>query len=101
METVIEEVEEPHRLIERGHGSRMDRMDLGTAWELVDGHGGTTNETVTFWTEPSTHVDSARSKLGASRWYRKQWKRALKRLQSLVENDDPIEPVRVAGTSRI
>jgi hypothetical protein len=103
METVIAEQEPPHKLIERGHGSRHDRMKLGTAWELVggDGPGATTEVTVTFWTEADNHVDVALGKLGAGRWYRKQWRKSLKRLRDLIENDEPIQPLRVAGASRI
>jgi len=102
METVISEQEAPYRLIERGRGSRQDRMKLGTAWELVDGPGASTTEiTVTFWTEPDNHVDNALGKLGAGRWYRKQWKKSLRRLRDLIENDEPIQPLRVAGASRI
>jgi uncharacterized protein YndB with AHSA1/START domain len=101
IETVISEQEAPHRLIERGHGSRQDRMELGTAWELVDGPGATTEVTVTFWTEPDNRVDSALGKLGAGRWYRKQWRKSLQRLRDLIENDEPIQPLRVAGASRI
>lgn len=101
METVIDEIEPPHRLIERGHGARADRMEFGTAWELVEGPGSTTDITVTFWGEASNAADSARARLGAARWYRRQWKRALKRLRALLEDEQPIEPLRVAGTSRI
>ncbi len=102
METVISEQEAPYRLIERGRGSRQDRMKLGTAWELVDGPGVSTTEiTVTFWTEPDNHVDNALGKLGAGRWYKKQWKKSLRRLRDLIENDEPIQPLRVAGASRI
>lgn len=101
METVVEEVEPPHRLLERGRGSRADRMEIGTGWELVEGPASTTELTVTFWADPSNPADAARSKLGASGWYRRRWKRALRRLRALVENEERIEPVRVAGTSRI
>src|SRR5680860_1204074 len=47
METVITELDPPHRLIERGRGSRADRMDVGTGWELVEA-AGSTEVTVTF-----------------------------------------------------
>ena len=57
--------------------------------------------TVTFWGQGSKAVDSARARLGAARWYRRQWKRALNRLRALLEEEQPIEPLRVAGTSRI
>jgi uncharacterized protein YndB with AHSA1/START domain len=101
METVVTEVEAPHRLIETGQGARTDRMKIGTAWELVEGPGQTTEVSVTFWAEPDTHVDAAKSKLGASRWYGKQWKRALKRLRDKLEAGEPLEPLVVAGGSRL
>ncbi len=101
METVITEIEAPHRLIERGRGSRADRMELGTGWELVEAPGATTELTVTFWADATNPVDAARSRLGARRWYRRQWRRALGRLQTLLEGDRAIEPLQVAGTSRI
>jgi uncharacterized protein YndB with AHSA1/START domain len=101
METVIERVEPPHLLLERGRGSRADRMGTGTAWELVEGPGSTTELTVTFWIEAGNPFDAVRSRLGAERWYRRAWQRALRRLQELLEGGEPIEPLRVAGTSRI
>lgn len=99
METVITELDPPHRLIERGRGSRADRMDVGTAWELVEA-AGSTEVTVTFWIEAENRVDKGLSRLGAGRWYRKQWKTALKRLRDMLESGQPLEPISVAGASR-
>lgn len=101
METVIVEQDAPHRILEEGRGSRADRMKLGTAWELVEGPASTTELTVTFWAEPEKRADIAKGKLGAARWYRKQWKLALRRLRDMLESGDPIEPIRVAGASRV
>src|SRR5215210_502109 len=39
METVIEEVSAPHRIVERGKGGRLDRIPIQTAWELAEGPG--------------------------------------------------------------
>jgi uncharacterized protein YndB with AHSA1/START domain len=101
LETVITELEPPHRIVERGHGSRADRMAVGTAWELVDGPGATTEVEVAFWFEADSPIDAAKAKLGAERWYRKQWTTALRRLRDLLEAGETIEPLRVAGTSRL
>jgi uncharacterized protein YndB with AHSA1/START domain len=101
METVIAEVDAPHRLIEEGKGARWDRMKIGTAWELVEGPGSTTEVAVTFWADAESHSDVAKSKLGASRWYEKQWKKALKRLRDKLEAGEPFEPLVVAGGSRV
>lgn len=100
METVVTEVDAPHRLIESGRGARADRMRTGTAWELVEGPGSTTEVTVTFWAEPENPVDAAKSKLGASRWYEKQWRKALRRLRDKLEGGEPLQPLVVAGASR-
>jgi len=99
METVVTEVEDPHMLLERGRGARIDRMPTGTGWELVECAGSMTDVTVSFWTEPAHPVDKLKD-LGSAGWYERQWKRALSRLRDLVESDAGIEPLHVAGASR-
>ena len=101
MESVIDEVEAPHRLVERGRGSRADRMKTGTAWELVEGPTGTTEVTVSFWTEPGHLLDRLKAKLGAERWYAKQWRKSLARLSSLVESGEQVPALQVGGADRI
>ena len=54
METVIAELEEPHMILERGRGARIDRMPIGIGWELVESAGTMCDVPVTFWTEPDT-----------------------------------------------
>ena len=100
METVIEEVEEPYRVYERGRSGRTDRVPVFTVWELVDGPGQTTQAAVSFWTEPSHPLDRARELLGASRWYRRQWRRAIRRLGEVAETGEAAERVLVAGGGR-
>jgi uncharacterized protein YndB with AHSA1/START domain len=101
MDTVVTEIEEPYRLVERGRGGHANRMRVGTAWELTESAGSTTDVTVSFWTEPENPLDAIRGKLGAGRWYARQWKRALRRLRELIESGDEVVPVRVAGASRV
>lgn len=101
METVITELDPPHRIVETGRGSRADRMPVGTAWELVEGPTATTEVTVTFWADAHSPADAAKGKLGAERWYRRQWKKALERLRDRLERGEALEPLRVAGASRI
>jgi uncharacterized protein YndB with AHSA1/START domain len=100
METVIDEVEPPHRIIERGHCGRWDRIPVNTAWELTEGPGETSEVKLTFWTEPSTHIDRFKQALGARRWYRRRWARALRRLKDALESDRAVERVEVAGAER-
>lgn len=100
IESVVTELERPHMVLERGRGSRGDRMPVGTAWELVEGPGSTTRVRVSFWTEPSHPIDRLKDRFGSERWHRRQWKRALSRLRELCENDLDPSPLQVAGASR-
>lgn len=100
MESVVAESDEPHRVLERGRGGRWDRIPVTTVWELAAGPGRGCEVSLTFWTDPSHPLDVVRERLGAGRWYRRQWRRALRRLKELAESERPVEPVRVAGASR-
>ena len=100
METVIAELEPPHMLVERGRGSRGDRMPVVTAWELVENARTMTDVSVSFWTEPGKLGDVIKDRMASAGWHRRQWKRALGRLRDLLESDAPIESLHVAGASR-
>jgi len=101
MESVITELDAPHMVLERGRGSRIDRMPVGIGWELIENTGTMTDLTVSFWTEPSHFVDKGKDRMASAGWYERQWRRAVKRLRDLVESDEGIEPLRVAGASRL
>jgi len=101
METVIEELDPPYLVREAGRGSRMDRMPVFTAWEMVDAGPEATEVTVSFWTEPTNVFDKLKGSLGAARWYRRQYARALRRLREILESSEAVEPLRVGGASRI
>jgi hypothetical protein len=102
METVIEEILPPHRILERGKGGRLDRIPILTVWELVEGPGAETCEvTVSFWSEPAHPLDRLRERLGGERFYRRQWSLALSRLKELIESGEPARRVVVAGAERI
>lgn len=99
IQTVISELEEPYLVLERGQGSRLDRMALGTAWELVPNGGTMTDVTVSFWTEPHHPLDKLKDRALGAPWHRRQWNHALERLRDLVESESEIEPLQVAGAS--
>jgi uncharacterized protein YndB with AHSA1/START domain len=101
METVIEEVSPPHRILERGRGGRLDRIPIETGWELAEAGAEGCEVTVTFQTSPSHPVDRLREKLGASLFYRRQWSIALSRLKELMESGRTPPRVRVAGGARV
>jgi uncharacterized protein YndB with AHSA1/START domain len=100
METAIAEIESPHLIVETGRGARIDRMPVGTAWELTEAGGGMTEARVSFWTEPSHHVDKLKDRLSPDGWHRRRWRRALIRLRDLAEADVRIERLHVAGASQ-
>jgi uncharacterized protein YndB with AHSA1/START domain len=101
METVLATVETPHLIVESGRGGRLDRMEVGTAWELTDAGAGMTEVRVSFWTEPTHRMDEFKDRLGSTGWHRRQWKRALARLRDLIEADAGIERLQVAGSSQL
>lgn len=102
LETVIVEASSPYRILERGRGGRWDRIPITTAWELVTQPGGRGCElTLSFWTEPASLLDRLREKLGAERYYRRQWSIALSRLKELIESRRAAEHLVVAGGDRL
>jgi uncharacterized protein YndB with AHSA1/START domain len=102
MDTVIVECARPHRILERGRSGRLDRVPTTTGWELVEGPGGTgCDVTVSFWTEPANRFDRLRERLGAERYYRRQWSTALARLKDLIESGRAPDRVVVAGGDRV
>jgi uncharacterized protein YndB with AHSA1/START domain len=101
METVIEEVSPPHRILERGRGGRLDRIPIVTGWDLVESGSHGCEVTVSFSTEPTHFLDRLRERLGAELFYRRQWSIALSRLKELIESDLPPARVVVAGGARL
>lgn len=101
MDTVIVEVEPHHLISEDGHCGRLNRTPVFTSWELLEGAGGETTVTLTFWTEPAHALDRAREMFGAGRWYTRKWSVALRRLKRLIEEDGPLPRVGVGGGARV
>lgn len=99
MDTAIAELEEPHRILERGRGGRGNRIPWTTLWELTEGTGSLTRVRVSQWTEPSNPFDRALEvSLGASIWLRRGWSQALRRLRDQLESGEHAPPhVVVAG----
>jgi uncharacterized protein YndB with AHSA1/START domain len=99
MDTVIDEVEPPHRLVERGRGGRGNRIPATTVWELTEGPGSLTTVRVSHWTEPSNPIDRAVEILaGNARAAQRGWREALRRLRDQLESDAASPtPLAVAG----
>ncbi|MFL5908637.1 MAG: hypothetical protein ACJ75Z_13705 [Solirubrobacterales bacterium] len=98
METVIAEASSPHRIVEHGRGGRLDRIPMRIVWELRE--GPTTIVALTFWTAPTSHFDRIRE-VGRTRWWRRRWSKALRRLRALVESGADVEHTGVGGGDRL
>lgn len=99
MDTTIVELASPHRIVERGHGGRVNRIPSNTVWEVLEGSGSLTRVRVAHWTEPSNPLDRALDALGgASIWQERGWREALRRLRDQLEAGAAPEPsLAVAG----
>lgn len=95
MDTTVVESEEPHRLVEHGHGGRGNRIPSRTVWELTEGPGSLTKVRVTYWTEPGP-LDRGLELLSfASIPYERGWREALRRLREKLESGE-LDAGRVA-----
>jgi uncharacterized protein YndB with AHSA1/START domain len=99
METVIAEVDRPHKIVEHGRGGRWDRIPIHTTWELKEGDGVTT-VVLNFWTRPDDLIGRARE-FGRSRWWRRRWSKALRRMRELIESGAETPRMEVAGADRL
>lgn len=89
MDTTIVELDEPHRILERGRGGRANRIPSRTLWELTEGPGALTRVRVSYWTEPGP-VDRGLELLSAASIpYERRWREALRRLRELLESERP------------
>jgi carbon monoxide dehydrogenase subunit G len=96
MDTAIDEIDVPHRVVEHGRGGRANRIPATTVWELLEGPGGLTRVRVSHWTEPASPVDRVLEAVsGTARWQEKRWHEALRRLRDLLESGEPA-PRRVS-----
>jgi uncharacterized protein YndB with AHSA1/START domain len=102
MDTTIDEIEPPHRIVEHGRGGRSNRVPSTTLWELTEGPGALTRVRVSFWTEPAHPLDRAKEVLTASSvWLERDWREALRRLRDLLEAEAQAgDRVAVAGGNR-
>lgn len=82
------EVERPHRIVEVGSAGKNNRIRTLGVYELAPGASGTTRLRFTLQTEPRTFADRLTEALGTRRWTRRQLKRAMRRLRTIMERDE-------------
>lgn len=103
VDSAIVEVADPSRIVEQGHGGRFNRIPTRIVWEFEPGTGPMSLVRVTYWTETTHAVDRLRDVLGgASIWYERNWRIALRRLRDLLEDGGGgSERLGVGGGNRV
>jgi uncharacterized protein YndB with AHSA1/START domain len=82
------EVKRPWRIVAVGRGGKYNRIKTFQSWELEPASGGGTKVEWTYETEPALPTDRLVESFGRyRRWSRRRGRRALKRLQSILEED--------------
>ena len=74
-----------HRIVSRGRGGKANRIRILGVWELDDGPEGTTRVRFTIETLPAMASDRFLEALGQARWLRRQTRKAVHRLRSIME----------------
>ncbi len=102
MDTTIVELDEPFRIVEGGHGGRVNRIPNRTVWELTEGPGSLTTVQFSHWTGPTNPIDRGVEILSAgSVWQQRGWREALKRLREGLESGEwEGERIAIAGGNR-
>ena len=102
VDTTITALNPGKRVSERGSGGRTNRIPTATEWEFLEGPGRLLTARVTYWTSPTHHLDRIKEVLGgASIWYQRDWRTAMKRLRDQLESGEMASPkVGVAGGNR-
>jgi len=80
------EVDPPWRIVEAGRGGKFNRIRSMTIYTLEPAPDDGTRVRLSVETEPVTISDHLMEALGARRWTRRQNRRALRRLRSILED---------------
>lgn len=80
------EVEPDARIIALGRAGKFNRVKTYFEWRLAPAAGGGTEVQLTAESEPGKPSDRYFDPLGGGRWFRRRANRALRRLQSILED---------------
>jgi uncharacterized protein YndB with AHSA1/START domain len=97
-EAVVTGLAPPHRIELDGQTGRLGRIKTSAVYTLTpQGHDMTRVEYV-FSTEPATRLDALKESLGGRAWVKRQSRRALRRLATLLEEGGAsVRAARVAA----
>jgi uncharacterized protein YndB with AHSA1/START domain len=83
------EVERPHQIVAAGRGGKFNRIKTTAIWTLDHAPGGGTDVELMVESEPALPTDRAMEILtGQHGWFKRKTRRALRRLQSILEEDE-------------
>ena len=82
-------VEPPHRIVAVGRGGKFNRIKTTAIWTLDPAHGGGTEVEYMVESEPALPTDKAMELIsGQHRWFKRKTRKALQRLQSILEEGE-------------
>ncbi|HVP02506.1 MAG TPA: SRPBCC family protein [Solirubrobacteraceae bacterium] len=91
----------PRRLVFAGRAGKFNRIRTVTVFDLREGSGGATRVELTAETRPALATDHVLESLGQRRALRRGWRKALKRLRLILEEDRARGPrATIAGGPR-
>ena len=102
MDTEIVELDDPHRVVERGHGGRSNRTATHTVWEMTVAGSGLTVVSLAHWTEPRHPVDKVVEVASAGALLQaRSWRQTLRRRRDILEGERPGgDRIAIAGGNR-
>jgi uncharacterized protein YndB with AHSA1/START domain len=86
-DVTIAELQPPFRIVERGRGGKFNRVRMLGTYTLSPGPSGTTRVEYSFETVPALLSDRLMEAFGGRRWSRRHAAKAMRRLQTILEED--------------
>jgi uncharacterized protein YndB with AHSA1/START domain len=100
-DSTIVELDAPRRIVEAGRTGKYNRIRTLGVYELDLASGNETRVRFTLQTDTKMATDRFLESFGARRWMRRKLKKAMRRLQSILEDDRDRGPrPTVAGGPR-
>jgi uncharacterized protein YndB with AHSA1/START domain len=86
-DSTIVEVQEPRRIVEAGRTGKFNRIRTLGIYELDPAAADETRVRFTLQTDPRMPTDRLLEGLGARAWMKRRLRKAMRRLQSILEED--------------
>jgi uncharacterized protein YndB with AHSA1/START domain len=97
-EAVLTVLERPHTIVAEGRAGRLGRIEVRSEYRLTLHEQAMTRVELTFALRPATLTDRLREALGVRLWLGYRQRRALRRLQLILEQGESSAPAaRVAA----